>query len=180
MPEFTEILPQSSDFWEACARHTTRRTCRTVRHIYLCDLCAKRLTKEAFNDRSPIYHGETVNGYCGLCNQLKDVTLRLWFACDPCWNVIIAYQKTFVASQAVHAFWREQVQPEFPTLCCVESEVVEVTTYAHRAKTKKQLAEELDHLDFQVSDSNIEREPTPLFHIELKTGPSSMSMPGGA
>ncbi|MBM3746371.1 MAG: hypothetical protein FJW34_11295 [Acidobacteria bacterium] len=172
MPPFTETLPRSSDFWEACARHTARQTCRTVQHIYLCDPCARRLTEKAFNDRPPIYHGETVAGYCGLCNQRAEVTLRLWFACGICWNVIIAYQKTFVASGALLAFWRQAVQPKFPNLLCEESEVVRLTAFARGAKTKKQLASELALLDFLVSE--IAPVPKPIFHIELKTGPGSI------
>lgn len=172
MPAFTETLPRTSDFWEACARHTARQTCRTVQHIYLCDPCARRLTEKAFNNRPPIYHGETVAGYCGLCNQRTEVTLRLWFACGICWNVIIAYQKSFVASEAVLTFWRQTVQPQFPNLLCEEREVVQLTSFARRAKTKKQLAAELALLDFLVSE--IVPAPKPVFHIELKTGPGSI------
>ena len=32
-----------------------------------------------FNGRPPLYHGETVEGYCGLCNLAGPVTLRQWF-----------------------------------------------------------------------------------------------------
>ena len=51
---FRDVLPQESEFWEACARHTNRQTARTIQAIYLCDDCAIRLTKEGFNDRPPI------------------------------------------------------------------------------------------------------------------------------
>lgn len=172
MPEFTETLPRTSDFWEACARHTTRQTCRTVQHIYLCDPCARRLTEKAFNNRPPIYHGETITGYCGLCNSRTEVTLRLWFVCAICWNVIIAYQKTFVASQAVLNFWARIVQPRFPSLLCEESEVVQLAAFTRRGKTKRQLAAELARLDFLVSQTQPGLKP--LFHIELKTGPGAV------
>ena len=172
MPQFRETLSRISTFWEACARHTARQTCRTVQHIYLCDPCALRLTERAFNHRPPIYHGETVTGYCGLCNERTDVTLRLWFVCGICWNVIIAYQKTFVASKEVLAFWQQALQPQFPNLLCEEREVVQLTPFAHRTKTKKQSAAELALLDFLVSEVAPARKP--VFHIELKTGPGSI------
>jgi hypothetical protein len=171
MPTFTETLPPTSPFWEACARHTNRQTSRLLQYLYLCDPCARRLTEEALNDRPPIYHGETVMGYCGLCNKRLEVTLRQWFACGPCWNVIIAYQKTIVASQAVLDFWRRCVQPQYPDLHCDETEVVYFSPYARAAKTKRQLAGELRTLDFLVSEMPAGR---PLFHIELKTGPGSI------
>jgi len=162
----------TSPFWEACARETNRKTSRTVQHIYLCDDCARRLTVEAFNGRPPIYHGETVDGYCALCNKHSEVTLRLWFACVICWGVILAYQKTFVASQAVLDFWTESVQPHFPNLRCEETEVVRLSPYARGSKTKKQLAVDLTTLDFRVAEINPNHRP--LFFIELKTGPGSI------
>jgi hypothetical protein len=172
MPAFTDTLPPSSPFWEACARETNRKTCRTVQHIYLCDDCARRLTVEAFNNRPPIYHGETRTGYCALCNRQVTVTLRLWFACTICWGVILAYQKTFIASQAVVDFWQASVKPRFPDLRCEETEVVQLSPYARGAKTKKQLAVDLAALDFLVSEAHPALRP--IFHIELKTGPGSI------
>jgi hypothetical protein len=172
MVPFNDILPMTSSFWEACARETNRKTCRTVQHIYLCDDCARRLTAEAFNGRPPIYHGETCTGYCALCNRRGSVTLRLWFACVICWGVILAYQKTFVASQAVLDFWSQGVQPRFPNLHCEETEVVQLLPYARGSKTKKQLAVDLATLDFLVTDANPSHHP--VFHIELKTGPGSI------
>lgn len=172
MPLFRDTLPTTSPFWEACARETNRKTSRTVQHIYLCDGCAERLTTEAFNGRAPIYHGETVSGYCALCNQRGAVTLRLWFACAICWGVILAYQKTFVASSAVLDFWKNCIQPRFQYLRCEETEIVQLSPYARGSKTKKQLAAELTTLDFLVAD--IHQSCQPLFHIELKTGPGSI------
>ena len=172
MPLFRETLPRTSDFWEACARHTNRQTCRMVQHIYVCDPCAIELTEKVFNNRPPIYHGETVTGYCGLCNQHTQVTLRLWFVCGICWNVVIAYQKAFVASSTVLEFWRQTILPQFPNIQCAEREVVQLTAFARRAKTKRQLAEVLDLLDFVVFEAG--PPPRNLFHIELKTGPGTI------
>ena len=109
MPAYDAVLPPSSDFWKKCARHTNPTTSKNLAYIYLCDVCLERLVAEALNERPPIYHGETRRGYCGLCNELKTVTFRQWFACAICWNVVVAYQKGIVASEAVHRFWAERI-----------------------------------------------------------------------
>src|SRR5258708_14556184 len=91
---YRRILPRTSDYWEACARHTSRHTARTLQCGYYCDRCARRLTREAFNDRPPVYHGARVKGFCGLCNKRKQVFLRQWFACGECCKLIVGYQKS--------------------------------------------------------------------------------------
>jgi len=170
---FRDVLPQESEFWEACARHTNRQTARTIQAIYLCDDCAIRLTKEGFNDRPPIYHGETIEGFCGLCNAGKNVTLRFWFACVYCWNVVVAYQKGFVASQSVHDYWARSVTPLFPHLKLTETGKIYISPYARSPRTKKAAATGLKELDFVVANVEGDQE-TPLFHIELKAGPGSI------
>src|SRR5215468_4445884 len=114
MGDFVDLLSPDSEFWEACARHTIRQTTRFIGTIYLCDECAYRLTKEGLNERPPIYHGETVNGFCGLCNRKLDVTLRAWFACPMCWNVILAYQKGLAASEGVRQYWENSIINRYP------------------------------------------------------------------
>jgi hypothetical protein len=97
------------------------------------------------------------------------VTLRVWFACGICWNVVLAYQKTFVASAAVLDYWGREIMPELNTFQCEEKEEVQLEPYARAGKTKRQAAALLDTLDFLVSGPK-----HPLFHIELKTGPGSI------
>lgn len=166
---FSDTMPQNSKFWEKCARETNLKTARSLQHIYLCDGCARRLTVEALNGRPPIYHGETITGYCGLCNAKTEVTLRIWFACAICWNVILAYQKTFIASASVFGFWQTSIIPNYGTYLCEEKEKVRLEPYIRAGKTKKQAAAHLDTLDFLVTGSK-----GPLFHIELKTGSGSI------
>ena len=173
MPPYRDVLPPDSSFYEACARHTSRTTSRALQHIYLCDTCAIRLTKEAFNDRPPIYHGETVDGFCGLCNARTSVTLRQWFVCSFCWNVVVSYQKAFVASQAVLAFWARDILPRFPNFSIQETECVYCGPYQRGKSTKKQAAATLKILDFLVSEARDGKE-SPVFHIELKAGPGSI------
>jgi len=172
MAPFRDVLNPESQFWEACARHTNRQTARKIQAVYLCDECAIRLTHEAFNDRPPIHHGETLRGFCGLCNESKMVVARFWFASDICWNIVQAYQKAKAASQAVHNYWGEQCAGRFPLLELLETDPVYLAPYHRGGKTKRQGAETLDALDFRVG--RIGGTGKPLFHIELKAGPGSI------
>jgi len=172
MAPFRDVLNPESEFWEACARHTNRQTARKIQAVYLCDECAIRLTREAFNDRPPIHHGETLQGFCGLCNESRSVVARFWFACDICWNIVQAYQKAKAASQAVHTYWNEQCAASFPKLKLIETEPVYLAPYHRGGKTKRQAAETLDALDFRVE--RIGGAANQLFHIELKAGPGSI------
>jgi hypothetical protein len=173
VPEFREALGQDSEFWEKCARHTNKQTTRAIQSIYLCDDCAMKLTAESFNNRPPIHHGDTLYGYCGLCNDLKDVTCRFWFVCPICWNVIVAYQKGFVSAKSVHAYWECQIKPHFPELTLLEKEEIYLSAFSRAGKTKKQAATTLEILDFLVVE-NRPPELAPLFHIELKSGPGAI------
>ncbi len=173
MAEYRRILPRTSDYWEACARHTSRHTARTLQCGYYCDRCARRLTRDAFNDRPPVYHGARVKGFCGLCNKRKQVFLRQWFACGVCWNVIVGYQKSIVASQAVEDYWRKKIMPEFSHLSLVEKEAMSLSPYARKSKSKRQAAESLTELDFVVKNRRLKKRKL-LFHIELKSGPGAI------
>lgn len=173
MTAFRDVLLQESEFWEKCARHTNKQTTRMIQAIYLCDDCARKLTTSCFNNRPPIYHGETIEGYCGLCNGLKAVTCRFWFVCPICWNVIVAYQKGFVAAKAVHAYWESRIRPHFPNLTLLEKEEIYLAAFSRTGKTKKEAAASLEILDFLVLESGPSN-PNPLFHIELKSGPGAI------
>jgi len=160
------VMADSDPFWEACARHTSRHTARTERSIYVCDDCCGRLQREAFNDRPPLHHGAEFQGFCGLCNERTRVRVRLWFACAPCWSMVLSYQKNFAAAKAVHDYWEKTVRPALPNLRLIETEETEVRPYARSKLTKKLAAAELTVLDFMVDENG-----NPLFHIELKSGP---------
>lgn len=173
MAEYRAILPRDSEFWEACARHTNRQTARTLQTGWFCDECTERLTRDAFNGRPPVYHGTPITGFCGLCNGRKLVLPRQWFVCGICWNVVLAYQKSIVASGAVHEYWRAKITPEFPHLYLLEKEEVYLSAHSRKGKTKKQAAESLSVLDFWVEERP-PAEGNPLFHIELKSGPGAI------
>ncbi|MGQ0715508.1 MAG: hypothetical protein ACT4PJ_17555 [Gemmatimonadaceae bacterium] len=169
MAPYRDTLDASSTYYEACARHKARQTARGLQVMYTCDPCTVRLVREVFNDRPPVYHGETVDGYCGLCNQRRPVTLRQYFSCVPCWSVVVAYQKGFVASRAVHEWWARDLAPSYRDLSLIETEPVLLLPYVRGAKTKRQAAATKDVLDFKATERG-----TTLFHIELKSGPGSI------
>lgn len=173
MNEYRAITTEESGLYETCARHTARQTCRLVQTAYFCDECTIRLVHQAFNERPPIYHGETVQGYCGLCNRTREVTMRQWFVCGPCWNFILAYQKSIAATAGVHEWWNNKINVEFPNLVLQETEPLVLQPFVHGKLTKMEKAQTLDVLDFLVVDTST-KPPTKLFHIEQKTGPGSI------
>ncbi len=170
MPTYRDTLPLDSPWIEKCARHQAPHTARTLQHIYLCDSCARRLVHEALNDRPFVYHGETIDGYCGLCNRRTAVTLRQHFACTQCWALITSYQKGYVSAAAVHAMWSRDIAPHHPYLELSETDVLRLEPYVRNKTTKSKAAETLTTLDFLVLDAG-----SPRFHIELKTGPMSVT-----
>jgi hypothetical protein len=129
--------------------------------------------REAFNDRAPVFHGEAIAGFCGLCNLHGDVNMRQWFVCGPCWNIVIAYQKSITASTAVREWWEQKIKPAFKTLSLTETEPVYLAPYVRGKTTKLQNAASLEILDFLVTDESV-TPAKPLFHIEQKTGPTSI------
>jgi len=125
------------------------------------------------SSRPPLYHGETIEGYCGLCNKLQPVTMRQYFVCPFCWNVLVAYQKSFVACTAVHDYWKACVTPAIPTFRLTETEVPYLSSYTRKGKTKKLAAADLEFLDFVIEEQKGDVYKA-LFHIELKSGPGSI------
>ena len=170
---YRDVTTPDSGLYETCARHTSRRVARSLQTGYFCDACAKRLVVEVFNDRAPVYHGETLKGFCGLCNLNREVTMRQWFVCPGCWGVVIAYQKSIAASAALAKWWSKSIEPQFAGLTLIETEPVRLTPYVRNPVTKLQSASELSILDFLVSNTSKAPAAT-LFHIEQKTGPGSI------
>ena len=167
------VMGVDHSFWEKCARHTSSYTARNVAYFFLCDGCCSRFTHEVFNERPAIYHGDSMQGFCGLCNELTDVRFRQWFLCPICYNVASSYQKGFVSAAAVHEFWRRHVVPVVPSLTLRETDVVTLSPFARGKRTKRQAADDLADADFLVSEKTADGE-VPRFHIELKAGPGAM------
>jgi len=140
---------------------------------YFCDDCTQHLVHAAFNGRAPIYHGESLKGYCGLCNESVEVTMRQWFACGPCWNFVLAYQKSIAATVGVKNWWAAEIAPIFPNLLLQETEPVVLQPFVRSKQTKFEKAASLEVLDFLIRDEDTSP-PTNLFHLEQKAGPSSI------
>lgn len=169
MAPYRDVLPTDSEWMEKCARHTAKQTARTLQHIYLCDPCAKRLVAEALNGRPFLYHGETIAGYCGLCNEHTEVTLRQHFACATCWAVVTSYSKGFVSAKALLQMWAERVASSNPGFYLQETDQIRLEPYVRAKKTKYAASKTLSTLDFLATETGHTR-----FHIELKTGPQTM------
>ena len=169
--EFKDLLPPNSPYWEKCARHQNKQTTRNIANLFLCDQCAIKLTTECFNNRPPIYHGQGFQGYCGLCNEWREIALRQWFIDPICLNVVYSYPKSIAASKLIFDRWRDIVQPIHPNLKLEETDVVKVEPFI---PGKRSLVKKRSAIDFQVRDMNLDGNPV-VFLIELKAGPSSLS-----
>lgn len=173
MTPYRDIVLESSGLFEVCARHTSRATARQLQSTYLCDPCARRLMRKAFNGRHPVFHGRPFDGYCALCNYTRRVAQRQWFVCPICWNIVLSYQKSMAASRYIRAWWQKKVAKHFSAFKLEETEAVYLSPYAKRLQTKLQTAAALEVLDFSVSVRHRGR-LQPLFHIEQKVGPAAV------
>jgi hypothetical protein len=81
----------------------------------------------------------------------------------------VAYQKSIAAADAVTRFLETHVVPNAPGWSVTETEPMTFSPYARSAKTKRQAAEDLQQVDFVVREWG-----NALFHIELKSGPTSI------
>ena len=170
-PQPRTLLHPGGPYWEKCARHRNSVTTRFVAHLFLCNGCTKRLERECFNDRPPIFEGLPLEGYCGLCNQRTAVQLRQWFVCPICTNVVLSYPKGFAASRYVHEFWAREVRPVFPDLLLDELDEVRLESYGPGDRSKKTKGKMRQEVDFRVSKRTGDHSE-PLFQIELKAGPT--------
>ncbi len=168
---FDARLSPDDDYWEKCARHANRQTSRNVGHLFLCDGCAERLSRDCFNGRPPIYHGPPTEGYCQLCNERTTVCHRQWFICTICLNVVHSYPKSFAASKLVHELWDDVISAAAPELHLEELDLVQIEPYVRKKFASATKAATLKNLDFRVMEGDAN---TPIFHIEEKTGPGSI------
>lgn len=167
---FNDTMQQDSPYWEKCARHQNKNTTRNIAHLFLCDECAILLTRDCFNDRPPIHHGTGFNGYCGLCNDRKEIALRQWFIDQICLNVVRSYPKSVAASKLIKESWDSLISPVCPNFTLEEIDVVRILPYIPRPKSATTGP---SAIDFKIMDNNMEGSPV-IFFVELKTGPSSI------
>jgi hypothetical protein len=102
------------------------------------------------------------------------VTLRQWFICPICLNVVLGYPKSMAATQFVRDFWKTKIEVKWPELKLVESDTVQIEPFVPRKRSQKAKAITIETLDF-LAQKQRGSSYEGLFHIEMKTGPSSIS-----
>lgn len=162
--QFREVLLPDSPFWGKCARHQNASTANDVARLFLCDRCGLRLTRECFNDRPPIYHGELSRGYCGLCNEFKDIAMRQWFIDPICLDAVFGYSKSIAASKLVHDTWKNQIKPILPGLQLQEINAVHIAPLLADTTASSQTPSSPHFSAIEVRKG---KEEVLLFHIEL-------------
>lgn len=109
--------------YPVCVRHLKSRKDVRLRHFFLCDVCTTVWARDAFAGNGPLYAGESIEGYCLLCNQVKTVRMRTWFLCDICARVAGSIGRNHVAEQAIIDFWAASISPRFPELLLTQNDI---------------------------------------------------------
>lgn len=151
--------------YPTCVRHAQTRKDVRLRHFFLCDACTKQWVDEAFGGNAPVTYGESIEGYCLLCNNVARVRLQTWFLCDICDRVARSIGRNHVAEDAILRFWAEQVQPKFADLAITQNDLSSL-----RPRRATDVSGE-GPLDFLVTDAKTGHAA---FGIENKTGRSSI------
>jgi hypothetical protein len=151
--------------YPACARHSKPRKDVRLRHFFLCDGCAAMWSAQAFDGAKSLWDGENIEGYCHLCNNLRNVRMRTWFLCDICWRVAGSIGRNHVAEKAILDWWRKNVESEHPHLVIVQNDESSL-----RPRRDTDVSGE-GPLDFLITDT---RTDAVVLGIENKTGRSSI------
>lgn len=152
--------------YPVCVRHAQSRKDVRLRHFFLCDQCSSKWVSEAFGGNGPLYEGERVTGYCGLCNTIDNgIRLRTWFLCDNCQRVAASIGRNHVAEMAILDYWQRYVRsrPQFASLQLVQNDP---SALRPRRSTDESGVAPLDFLVIDESSGRI------VFGIENKTGRS--------
>lgn len=151
--------------YPTCVRHAKPRKDVRLRHTFVCDECADKWTDEAFDGSKSLWDGESLTGYCNLCNTKKRVRLRTWFLCDICWRVAGSIGRNHVAESAIVSWWRTQVEKDHPHLVIEQNDAS-----ALRPRRDTDISGE-GPLDFLVRNTTTGEV---VIGIENKTGRSSI------
>lgn len=150
-----------------CARHSDAARDAELRGYFLCDACRADYCALAFSDKEPEWiSGESVDGYCGHCNQRRRVRLTQWFLCGTCDRVVRSIGRGIASAKYVESRWASQVGSA-SRLILTETDPVEL-----QPRGKRSDASRVATVDFVASRSRV-----PLLGIELKSGRSAL--PGG-
>lgn len=151
--------------YPTCVRHAKSRKDVRLRHYFMCDGCAAKWAKEAFDGNASLWDGAETQGYCHLCNEHKTVKLRTWFLCDICWRVAGSIGRNHVAESAIMDWWRENIQAEHPYLVISQNDESSL-----RPRRDTDVSGE-GPLDFLVTDTRTEEV---VLGLENKTGRSAI------
>ncbi|HJQ00663.1 MAG TPA: hypothetical protein VJ851_03600 [Jatrophihabitans sp.] len=150
-----------------CAREAEPARDAELRGYFLCDECSNAYQTLAFSGRPPEWRsGEVISGYCGHCNELKDVRLTQWYLCGVCDRVIRSIGRSLASVRYVEARWA-QAFDKSSGLVLIENDPAEL-----RPRGKRSDATRVAKADFRAM-----RESATILGLELKSGRSPL--PGG-
>lgn len=165
----TDGLSLATDPYAAyvCARHSEPARDAELRSYFLCDQCRSDYETLAFGSRPPEWtSGEVIEGYCGHCNELKDVRLTQWFLCGVCDRVVRSIGRSLASVRYVETRWAEAFdQPSGLTL--IEDDPAELRPRGRRSDAGR----------VATADFRVVRDTTTVLGLELKSGRSAL--PGG-
>jgi len=151
-----------------CARHNDTARDAELRAYFLCETCRDDYAHLAFSDREPEWvSSERVDGFCGHCNDRKQVRLTQWFLCGTCDRVIRSIGRSLASAKYVEARWAEAFG-NAPDLTLEETDAVEL-----RPRGKRSDPSRVATADFVATTSH----GVTALGLELKSGRSAL--PGG-
>lgn len=94
-----------------CARHSEPARDAELRAFFLCDACRHSYTTLAFSSREPEWvSSESVDGFCGHCNDHREVRLTQWFLCGTCDRVTRSIGRGLASATYVETQWELSVE----------------------------------------------------------------------
>ncbi|MFC9228481.1 helix-hairpin-helix domain-containing protein [Streptomyces decoyicus] len=149
-----------------CARESKLARDAELRSYFLCDSCRDAYAQLAFGDRRPEWvSDERIEGYCGHCNELREVRLSQWFLCGTCDRVVRSLGRGLASAKFVQASWAE-VFRDVPGLSLNETDPVEL-----RPRGKRSDVDRVATADFVADHPSGET----MLGIELKSGRSAVA-----
>jgi hypothetical protein len=151
-----------------CARHSDAARDAELRGYFLCDECRDEYSRLAFSDREPEWvSGEKIDGYCGHCNELKQVQHTQWFLCGTCDRVIRSIGRGLASAKFVETTWAATFGAT-SDLTLTETDPVLLQPRGKRSDPSR-----VSSADFVATRSSGET----VLGLELKSGRSAL--PGG-
>jgi hypothetical protein len=149
-----------------CARHSEVARDAELRAYFLCNSCRDAYAHRAFGDRRPEWVSrEQIDGYCGHCNEFREVRLSQWFLCGTCDRVVRSIGRGIASAKFVESEWADKFR-ETPELSLREIDPVEL-----RPRGQRSDADRVATADFVANYVSGEV----ALGIELKSGRSALA-----